>query len=492
MLTPRRPADLYWIRVPTRAAHAPARAHGFNILSAFRDAISISDFKAPVALERSSFSGALESLGVPATNLSPEQELVELLQAAAEIEHGLMLQYLYATYSLKVVSIAGTLRTIAIEEMGHFVTVQNMLAACRAEPYLGHGSWNARTPFQPFPFKLEPASIGSLAKYTIAEMPDPDSVSAGIRPDLSTLIAQADASARSPVEAHRVGLLYAKIYWLLRQSDDPLPDLSKEPWPGFPVSAMAAQKGLAGRHVRDGFVTDAHGVNALPEQWRGNYDSVIVEPITGRDAALEAVARISAQGEGFGDTPQGHFERFVGLWRDAKASSDLARPAPVNPFYTTGQGAGGTGDEITSVDGRQFARMGDRLYELVLLCTATHLLLPAGTALAVRTKPAKAAVAAMRDCLGSVAGALSSIPLADQGASGRVCGLPFSAPPVEVASNLKAVLDRAGNVIADLQEIVGEVVQADGASALATIAQGVGATLDEEITPRLKSLAGIA
>jgi hypothetical protein len=492
MFTPRHPTDYHWIRVPMRAVHAPARAHGFNILAKVRDAFSISEVTDRTAGERASFSAALATIGVPGTNLSPEQELVELLQAAAEIEHGLTLQYLYATYSLKVLSIAGTLRTIAIEEMGHLVTVQNLLAACSAEPYLGHGSWQAQTPFRPFPFRLEPASVGSLAKYAVAEMPDPDNVPSDIKADVPTLIAQADAAAGSEVETNRVGLLYAKIYWLLRQTDNPFFDPSKEPWSNFPVAAMAAQPELAGRHVRDEFVTDASSVNALPEQWRGNYTSVIVEPISGRDAALRAIAKISAQGEGFGDTPQGHFERFVGLWRDAKTSTDLALPMPVNPFYTGGQGPGGTGDEITSADGRQFARIGDRLYELVLLCTAAHLLLPVGTTPVVRTKPAKAAIAAMRDCLGSVARALSTIPLAEQNADGRVCGLPFSAPPVEVASNLKAVLDRARNVIAELKTIIDAIVQANGASTLATVAVGVGGTLDDEISPRLDSLAGTA
>src|SRR3954468_13476877 len=63
---------------------------------------------------------------------------VFLLHVAAEIEHALMIQYLYAAYSLggsglstDQQALAGHWRTvilgIAKEEMGHFVTVQNLL-----------------------------------------------------------------------------------------------------------------------------------------------------------------------------------------------------------------------------------------------------------------------------------------------------------------------------------------------------------------------------
>src|SRR5262249_57441387 len=133
-------------------------------------------------------------------------------------------------------------------------------------------------------------------------------------------------------------------------------------WTGLAAVEVGGRRERGGGHVRGGFVADARDINARPEQWRGNYTSVIVEPIAGRDAALQAIARISAQGEGFGDTPQGHFERFVDAWRLAKASSALARPMPVDPFYATGGGPAGSGDEITSADGRRFARMGDGLY----------------------------------------------------------------------------------------------------------------------------------
>jgi hypothetical protein len=475
--------DYHWIRVSTRPDDQIV--HKLSIGARVKDFIGILPFRRDDGLSRFSFENALAQVGVPATDMSPEDELVQLLHEAAEIEQGLMLQYLYAAYSLKVLIVSGAVRLIAIEEMGHFVTVQNLLAACGGPPFFGRGRWDQRNEFKPFPFRLEPASVGALAKYAVAEMPDPSLVPVDVKPDLSTLIAQADSAAGTPVEAHRVGLLYAKIYWLLRQNDDPLADPTREPWPGFPVAAMAANADLRGRHVGDGFVADAHDANATPQQWRGNYTSVIVEPISGRDDALRAIAEIAAQGEGFGNVAQGHFARFVEAWRMARSSNDLSWPVAVDPFYAGNGGV--SGDEITSADGRLFALMADKMYELVLLCTAAHLLLPAAATPDVRAKPAKAAVVSMRDCLSILAGTLSSIPLSDQ-SQGKVCGLPFTAPSTLLAPDLKQVVDRARDVIAELHQVIGDVDRSNASSTLKITADSIGDTLDDPITPLLNSL----
>src|SRR5215472_18062071 len=64
--------------------------------------------------------------------------LVQLLHIASSIEHALMVQYLFAAYSLddgvensefreKVVLWRNLILSIAKEEMGHLLTVQNVL-----------------------------------------------------------------------------------------------------------------------------------------------------------------------------------------------------------------------------------------------------------------------------------------------------------------------------------------------------------------------------
>src|SRR5204863_2080786 len=71
---------------------------------------------------------------------TPAEKAQFLLHAAAEVEHALLVQYLYAAYSLKkpgdvtdpaqqaaLSQWPRSLRGIAKEEMGHLLTVQNLL-----------------------------------------------------------------------------------------------------------------------------------------------------------------------------------------------------------------------------------------------------------------------------------------------------------------------------------------------------------------------------
>src|SRR5215210_8512247 len=110
---------------------------------------------------------------------------VFLLHSAAEIEHALMVQYLYAAYSLgegnfqgtNVPSTAQTLvndwrRMIvatAKEEMGHLITVQNLLRFIGGTLNFEREDFPFRTLY-PFHFQLEPLTKASLAKYVAAEM----------------------------------------------------------------------------------------------------------------------------------------------------------------------------------------------------------------------------------------------------------------------------------------------------------------------------------
>lgn len=446
-------------------------------------------FKISTAREPRSFSDALAEIGVPTTGLTPEEELIDLLENAAEIEHGLMIQYLYSLYSSKDQIISGALLNIAIEEMGHFVTVQNLLLACGHLPYLGHSDWNNPNLFQPFPFKLEPISRGSLAKYSVAEMPDPNSIDKTQYPDLEEILNEADSSAGVVVDGNRVGLLYAKIYWLLRANDEVLDLPSLEPWTGFPVEEFASDPDLAGRHVADGFLVDMSLQNATPEHWKGNHTSVIVEVITNRSDALNAIAKISEQGEGFGDTSQSHFDKFVKAWRLAENSSDLAINVPSNPWYGTSIEGGGD-DEITTEIGVLFAKIGDLTYELTLLTTALYMLLPKEADSSKRNLAAKAAILTMRDCLKSAAKALSTIPLNDSSdSSSKVCGLPFYLGAVNVDRDVQSVLDRARDIKDQLLVHLAEIDESDDVSiGLKIRAQTINDVIVDDIWPKIHAL----
>ena len=97
-------------------------------------------------------AGMVAKEGLPEIpNVSPEEELRQLLEAAAEVEHGLLTQYLGAVYSSTNQTIARIVRAIAVEEMGHLVTVQNLLVALGASPYLGRYDRSPDGHFVPFP-----------------------------------------------------------------------------------------------------------------------------------------------------------------------------------------------------------------------------------------------------------------------------------------------------------------------------------------------------
>src|SRR3954470_10683512 len=115
--------------------------------------------------------------------LAPRDEAIFLLHTAAEVEHALMVQYLYAAYSLKrgaavppdrqdqVRAWRTTLLGIAREEMGHLITVQNLLRLIGGPLNLEREDYPFRNDMYPFHFRLEPLSKASLAKYVVAEMP---------------------------------------------------------------------------------------------------------------------------------------------------------------------------------------------------------------------------------------------------------------------------------------------------------------------------------
>src|SRR5438034_2096411 len=88
--------------------------------------------------------------GEPVIVVEDRKELTYLLSQGAELEHGLMCQYLYAAFSLKSATGPG-LRgdqveaverwrrarlTIAGEEMLHWAVVQNLLTAVGSAPYV--------------------------------------------------------------------------------------------------------------------------------------------------------------------------------------------------------------------------------------------------------------------------------------------------------------------------------------------------------------------
>jgi hypothetical protein len=110
----------------------------------------------------------------------PYLELLRLLREAAEVEHALMLQYLYCAFSLRepYSDLAGygeataeSMIGVAIQEMQHLSAVNRLLVALGSCPHLDRQDFPYEPDIYPFVFQLEPLSKPALAKYVFTEAP---------------------------------------------------------------------------------------------------------------------------------------------------------------------------------------------------------------------------------------------------------------------------------------------------------------------------------
>lgn len=160
----------------------------------------------------------------------PTLELVRLLRDGAEIEHSLLVQYLYAAFSIKVpryTYLAGWpshryggrplhLMGVAIEEMTHLDVVNGLLVALGSAPCLERQQFPYEKDIYPFDFVLEPLSRQSLAKYVYVEA-SPNAVDPGQqhtaedRAFVERLYEVLDTGPGPSPRPNQVGSLYRKV-----------------------------------------------------------------------------------------------------------------------------------------------------------------------------------------------------------------------------------------------------------------------------------------
>jgi hypothetical protein len=273
--------------------------------------------------------------------LEPRDEAVFLLTAAAEIEHALMTQYLFAAYSLRVVSdephfeqldeVQRLLLQIAREEMGHLATVQNLLHLIGGPLNFNREHSPYASDIYPFRFKLEPLTLDSLAKYVVAESPLelPADFPQEDRQLYDQIVVRAVRSNDGEPVNH-VGPVFARLERLFKDSARGLRDED------FRLDTTARQArfedwGYEPREAQTG-------------------ERLIIESPGGadvaqaREAATKAIRDIGQQGEGFDLPPAGsgqsesHFERFFDIFKLVAALPADARvtwPVTENPNTTT-------------------------------------------------------------------------------------------------------------------------------------------------------------
>src|SRR6185369_2485330 len=143
----------------------------------------------------------------------PHDKAKILLETAAEVEHALLVQYLYAAFSLSaedqdpqkesaLTAWFSEVHHIAQQEMGHLMTVQNVLLAIGLPPNLEREDYPPRKDLYPFKLHLEPFTQRSLAKYVTAESPQD-------APGIDDIVCLATESAGTMI--NHVGTVYGLL-----------------------------------------------------------------------------------------------------------------------------------------------------------------------------------------------------------------------------------------------------------------------------------------
>ncbi|MGF7234566.1 MAG: ferritin-like domain-containing protein [Frankia sp.] len=264
----------------------------------------------------------------PRVVVAHREHLWWLLAEAAQLEHMIMCQYLFAEFSLKdgtaegltgeqaaaVDRWRGILRGIAVEEMLHLARVANLMAAIGAAPQFGRPNFPQRSGYFPSGVQLDLLPFGedALAHFLYLERPE------GMeRHDAHGFVPV--APPREPVladEALPRGQEFATVGHLYRGIADGLRTLTSL------------------RGERAVFVGPSRA-QATPELF--GWPKLIA--VTDLSSGLAAVEEIIQQGEGaHGDWKPAHYGRFFTIWeehaelRRRDPSFEPARPAL--PGYT--------------------------------------------------------------------------------------------------------------------------------------------------------------
>ncbi len=309
---------------------------------------------------------------------SPPEKTKILLESAAEVEHALMVQYLYAAYSLKSSeevtdpahqtaldetsseSWPQVLLGIAREEMGHLMTVQNLLLPFGLAPNLERKDFPPQKDLYPFALHLEPLSQRSLAKYVVAEAPaDAEGI--------EDIIELARESAGKTI--NRVGVLYGLLGLVFSTEEGVKEGASgHEEWDAMvrDLSHAAYQQSAPASWHLPEKAFDAPNLErqADPDDWQ--VGGLRVHRVPDRTVAVEAIRDVGEQGEGpTSEGEQSHFGRFLRIYRGGGGMSAFppagdwvpTRDVPTDPNVDA---------DISEPRTRRWAQLVDLRYALLL------------------------------------------------------------------------------------------------------------------------------
>lgn len=254
--------------------------------------------------------------------LETREQLIHTLTEAAEIEHNLLCAYLYAVFSIKRRGEPGlderqaeaverwrkTILTIALEEMAHLATVNNLLIAIGGSPHFDRPNFPVAPGYHPadIAVRLTPFDEATLDHFIFLERPHgmniPDGKGFGWSgAERLTALEGSEGITPSAEDYSTVGELYDSIAEGFRILSDRLGEVS---------------------------LIDPVG--------RSQLDSELVKlpnipRITDVTTALAAIEQIKEEGEGStGGSVDSHFDRFRAIkeeWAALKAEDAAFEPA---------------------------------------------------------------------------------------------------------------------------------------------------------------------
>jgi len=234
------------------------------------------------------------------------EHLWNLLIQAAQIEHLIMCQYLYATFSLKTGPDEGltaeqseaverwhkVLTGVAVEEMLHLALVLNVMTAIGAAPILSRPNFPRQSEYLPpgVQFALMPFGDASLTHFLYLERPE----------GMERVDAAGFVPAAPPPDPVR--------------PDEVMPRMQGFATVGHLYRGIeAGLSHLAGRLGERALFVGPPRAQATPELFQ--WPQLIA--VTGLASARAAVDEIIEQGEGArGDWQQAHYGRFLGIWEE--------------------------------------------------------------------------------------------------------------------------------------------------------------------------------
>ena len=246
--------------------------------------------------------------------------LVQLLRLGSSLEHELMVEYLYAAYSLGGPQVPEKYRatvrgwqeallTVAREEMGHLMTVQNVLTFLGQDVDFARGEypWNVKF------FAYEPVTRGSIACYVFAEMNDAHEFEE--REEVTNFAMQHLGLTGDPAKALLpVGDLYQAIIELIGD-ENKIPDYDLR---GESYFSQATWDDWGRGYKPNPRPLDPQGnLTHAPDKENKAHATVLIDTIATRTQAVDALTALSIQGEGpwMGeDVKKGelsHFDRLI-------------------------------------------------------------------------------------------------------------------------------------------------------------------------------------